>query len=57
MKMGIKAFIFSGYPHENEANLFAKYILPKIKTISLPKLYNKIPIKTPLTPLGKGKRK
>tara|TARA_B110000263_G_scaffold244853_2_gene253503 strand:- start:588 stop:1760 length:1173 start_codon:yes stop_codon:yes gene_type:complete len=56
MEMGIKAFIFSGYPHEKEANLFAKYVLPKIKTISLPEVYGRIPKKTPLTPLGNGMR-
>ncbi|MBI1263003.1 MAG: LLM class flavin-dependent oxidoreductase [Rhizobiales bacterium] len=29
--LGLDAFIFSGYPHAEEANLFARYVLPKIK--------------------------
>lgn len=57
MEMGIRAFIFSGYPHYDECELFAKYILPGIKTISLPHLQNRVPIKEPLTPLGAGDRK
>lgn len=29
--MGIEAFILSGYPHAAEADLFARYVLPKMK--------------------------
>jgi alkanesulfonate monooxygenase len=57
MEMGIRAFIFSGYPHLEECELFAKYVLPKIKTLSLPILQNRIPQEEPNTPLGAGKRK
>jgi alkanesulfonate monooxygenase len=28
--MGIEAFIFSGYPHLQESDLFARYVLPKL---------------------------
>jgi alkanesulfonate monooxygenase len=28
--MGIEAFIFSGYPHHQECDLFAKYVLPHL---------------------------
>jgi alkanesulfonate monooxygenase len=28
--MGIDAFILSGYPHQQECDLFAKYVLPKL---------------------------
>ena len=56
MEMGIRSFIFSGYPHLDECKLFAKYVLPKIKTLSLPELQNRIPIEAPNTPLGAGKR-
>lgn len=28
--VGIDAFIFSGYPHRDEAELFGKYVLPKL---------------------------
>ncbi len=57
MDMGIRSFIFSGYPHLQECELFAKHILPHIKTISLPEELGRIPIETPLTPLGAGQRK
>lgn len=57
MDMGIRSFIFSGYPHYDECQLFAKYVLPKIKTISLPQFQNRIPDSEPLTPLGAGERK
>ena len=57
MSIGIKSFIFSGYPHSDELDLFAKYVLPKIKTFSFPQILNRIPKNIPLTPLASGKRK
>lgn len=57
MEMGIRAFIFSGYPHESECKLFANYVLPKIKTFSMPEMQNRKPTSTPLTPLAGGIRK
>jgi len=30
--MGIRAFIFSGYPHLDECELFGKYVLPRLDT-------------------------
>lgn len=54
--MGINAFILSGYPHQQECELFAKYVLPKIKNISLPEVLGRAPQKVPITPLGKGPR-
>ena len=54
--MGIRSFILSGYPHKKEAKLFAKFVLPKIKNVSLPVVFNRIPKKTPNTPLANGKR-
>lgn len=56
MEMGIRSFIFSGYPHLEECQLFAKYVLPKLKTVSLPEVYGRKPNNVPLTPLGAGKR-
>ncbi len=56
MAMGIRSFIFSGYPHLEECQLFAKYVLPRLKTVSLPEVYGRrLPIE-PLTPLAAGKR-
>ena len=57
MKMGIRSFILSGYPHQQECELFAKYVLPQIKTISLPDVLNRRINETPDSPLGKGERK
>lgn len=57
MDMGIRAFIFSGYPHLEECHLFAKYVLPKLKTISMPELQGRRPVNPPLTPLAAGERK
>ncbi|MEM6360908.1 MAG: LLM class flavin-dependent oxidoreductase [Bacteroidota bacterium] len=56
MDLGIRSFIFSGYPHLNECQLFAKHVLPHIPNISLPQLYERVPKEEPLTPLGAGKR-
>ena len=57
MEMGIRAFIFSGYPHVDECKLFAKYVLPKIKTFSMPEVQRRKPVHPPLSPLAAGIRK
>lgn len=56
MAMGIRSFIFSGYPHLEECQLFAKYVLPRLKTVSLPEVYGRRLAIEPLTPLAAGKR-
>ena len=56
MDMGMRAFIFSGYPHLDECKLFARYVLPQLETISLPQAQGRIPATTPPTPLGAGPR-
>lgn len=56
-KMGIRAFIFSGYPHQQECEIFGSKVLPQLKTCSLPEAYGRIPATTPATPLGIGERK
>ena len=55
-KMGIRAFIFSGYPHIEEAKYFGKLVLPELKTCSMPHAYGRVPASTPNTPLGNGVR-
>lgn len=57
MEMGIRSFILSGYPHKQECELFAKHVLPRIKTVSLPEVFGRIPQKTPNSPLANGPRK
>lgn len=56
-KMGIRAFIFSGYPHLDEARHFGTKVLPELKTCSLPHAYGRVPASTPATPLGTGPRR
>jgi sulfoquinovose monooxygenase len=55
-KMGIRAFIFSGYPHIDECISFGTRVLPHLKTCSLPEVYGRVPTTTPNTPLGAGER-
>ena len=57
MDMGISSFILSGYPHEKECKLFAKYVLPKFKNIHLPEIFGRVPKKEPNSPLARGPRK
>ena len=57
MDMGISSFILSGYPHEKECKLFAKYVLPKFKNIHLPEIFGRVPKKEPNSPLANGPRK
>ncbi len=56
-KMGIRAFIFSGYPHLDECESFGTRVLPHLKTCSLPEVYGRVPAETPATPLGVGQRR
>jgi alkanesulfonate monooxygenase len=56
-KMGIRAFIFSGYPHLDECDHFGTKVLPQLKTCSLPHEYGRVPAGTPATPLGNGPRR
>lgn len=56
-RMGIRSFIFSGYPHMEEAEHFGKLVMPELKTCSLPHEYGRVPTSTPATPLGTGERR
>ncbi|MEL6122122.1 MAG: LLM class flavin-dependent oxidoreductase, partial [Bacteroidota bacterium] len=56
MKLGIRSFIFSGYPHYDECHRFAKYVLPHLKTCSLPRVLGRQPRTDPDTPLAAGRR-
>jgi len=52
MKIGVRAFIFSGYPHLQECEIFGTKVLPQLKTVSLPHAYGRVPAQMPATPLG-----
>ncbi|MFW2589147.1 LLM class flavin-dependent oxidoreductase [Sagittula sp. SSi028] len=56
-KMGIRAFILSGYPHMDECKHFGTRVMPHLNTCSLPKVYGRVPSETPKTPLGAGDRR
>ncbi|MEZ5538135.1 MAG: LLM class flavin-dependent oxidoreductase [Thiolinea sp.] len=56
-KMGMRAFIFSGYPHIEECRIFGEKVLPQLQTCSLPEMYGRVPASTPATPLGIGERR
>ncbi len=56
-KMGIRAFIFSGYPHMEECRHFGRLVMPELKTVSLPEAYGRVPASAPETPLGVGERR
>ncbi|MCU4653585.1 LLM class flavin-dependent oxidoreductase [Roseibacterium sp. SDUM158016] len=56
-KMGVRAFIFSGYPHLDECRHFGRLVMPELKTCSLPEAYGRVPAGVPDTPLGAGERR
>lgn len=56
-KMGIRSFIFSGYPHIDECISFGQRVLPNLKTVSLPEAYGRVPGQAPATPLAVGERR
>lgn len=56
-KMGIRAFIFSGYPHLEECRQFGQKVMPHLETCSLPEVYGRVPDQPPATPLAAGERR
>jgi alkanesulfonate monooxygenase len=56
MDLGIRAFILSGYPHLDECDLFAKYVLPKLPTCRLNEVQNRR-VADPVTPLTTAERR
>lgn len=56
MDMGIRAFVLSGYPHLDECDLFAKYVLPKLPTCRINDLQNRR-VPDPVTPLTTAERR
>ncbi|MBU6302069.1 MAG: LLM class flavin-dependent oxidoreductase [Verrucomicrobia bacterium] len=55
MDMGIRAFIFSGYPHLGECDLFARYVLPRLDTCRLNEVQGRR-VDHPVTPLTTATR-
>ena len=54
--MGIRAFIFSGYPHLEECKHFGELVMPHLETVSMPIEQGRVPNAVPATPLGVGQR-
>lgn len=57
INMGIRAFIFSGYPLIEESKIFAKKVLPQLETVSFADVQGRRPKTTPITPLTTAERK
>ncbi len=55
LDMGVRAFILSGYPHLQECDLFARYVLPRLPTCRLNDVQQRR-IPNPVTPLTTGPR-
>jgi alkanesulfonate monooxygenase len=53
--MGMRAFILSGYPHRDECELFARYVLPRLPTCYLAHEQGRV-VDNPVTPLTTGVR-
>lgn len=56
-KMGIRAFILSGYPHLDEARHFGTRVLPQMRTCQLNRVWGRVPEQPPATPLAAGERR
>ncbi|WP_304617071.1 LLM class flavin-dependent oxidoreductase [Paracoccus sp. (in: a-proteobacteria)] len=56
-KMGIRAFILSGYPHKDEACHFGSRVLPQMNTCQLNRVWGRVPERAPATPLAAGERR
>lgn len=56
VEIGMRSFIFSGYPHLEECDLFGRYVLPRLKTCVLAKAQNRW-TSDPATPLTTAPRR
>jgi len=56
LDLGIRAFILSGYPHLDECDLFARYVLPRLTTCRLNEVQGRR-VPDPVTPLTSAVRK
>lgn len=50
MDMGFRAFIFSGFPLQEEADYFSKLVLPHLPNASLAQIQGRRPAEQPVTP-------
>ena len=52
--MGMRAFIFSGYPHDEECERFARYVLPRLPTCRLKAVQGRLDQSLPVGNEGAG---
>ncbi len=57
MDLGVRAFVLSGYPLQDECELFARYVLPALPTCRLADVQERRPKETPATPLTHAPRR
>jgi alkanesulfonate monooxygenase len=55
--MGFRAFILSGYPHVDECERFAKWVLPRLETCRFAAAQGRLPKDVPATPLTTAPRR
>jgi len=55
--MGFRAFILSGYPHRDECERFARWVLPRLETCRFAETQGRLPREVPATPLTTGPRR
>ena len=53
--MGFRAFILTGYPHLEECDRFARYVLPRLPRARLNELQGRL-VQDPITPLTTASR-
>jgi alkanesulfonate monooxygenase len=54
--MGFRAFILSGYPHKDECERFARWVLPRLETCRFAEVQGRLPRAVPATPLTTAPR-
>jgi alkanesulfonate monooxygenase len=55
--MGFRSFIFSGYPHIDECERFARWVLPRLETCRFAQVQGRLPRSEPVTPLTTAPRR
>jgi alkanesulfonate monooxygenase len=55
--MGFRAFILSGYPHRDECERFARWVLPRLETCRFAEVQGRLPKEIPATPLTTAPRR
>jgi alkanesulfonate monooxygenase len=54
--IGFRSFIFSGYPHIDECERFARWVLPRLQTCRFAEVQGRLPSTEPVTPLTTAPR-